>query len=73
MGFFLIDRLIRLLLTFTVSTITIKWVFSRMKLIKTLFSNKIDNNFLANTIIIYIEKKIAFGIDIDFLLPLGLF
>ena len=39
-----------------------------MKLIKTLLHNKKENDFLANAIIIYIEREIALDIDIEILI-----
>ncbi|XP_052189854.1 uncharacterized protein LOC127799671 [Diospyros lotus] len=66
--YFLIDRLIRLVLTLPVSIATTERAFSGMKLIKTSLRNKMENEFLANTMIIYIEREIAFGIDTKILI-----
>ncbi|XP_052199556.1 uncharacterized protein LOC127806362 [Diospyros lotus] len=66
--YFLIDRLIRLVLTLPVSTATTERAFSGMKLIKTSLRNKMENEFLANTMIIYIEREIALGIDTEILI-----
>ncbi|KAL5752940.1 hypothetical protein ACOSQ2_023447 [Xanthoceras sorbifolium] len=55
----LIDRLIRLILILPVSTTTTERVFSAMKLVKTGLRNKMDNKFLANYLVVYIEKEIA--------------
>ncbi|KAL5764902.1 hypothetical protein ACOSQ2_017496 [Xanthoceras sorbifolium] len=55
----LIDRLIRLILTLPVSTATTERAFSVMKLVKTGFCNKMDDKFLANYLVVYIEKEIA--------------
>ena len=55
--FFLIDRLIRLVLTLLVFTTT-KRDFSTMNLFKTRLYNKMDNDFLTDYMIIYIERKL---------------
>ncbi|KAL5781907.1 hypothetical protein ACOSP7_006936 [Xanthoceras sorbifolium] len=55
----LIDRLIRLILTLPVSTATTERTFSAMKLIKTGLRNKMDDKFLTNYSVVYIEKEIA--------------
>ncbi|XP_073015649.1 uncharacterized protein [Primulina eburnea] len=55
----LIDRLVRLVLTLPVSTATTERAFSGMKLIKTPFRNKMENDLLANTMVVYIERDIA--------------
>ncbi|KDO72487.1 hypothetical protein CISIN_1g038425mg, partial [Citrus sinensis] len=46
--YFLLDRLIRLVLTLPVSTATIERAFSAMKLIKTTHRNKLENEFLSD-------------------------
>jgi hypothetical protein len=55
----LIDRLIRLVLTLLVSTATTKRAFSAMKLVKTRLRSRMENEFLADNLVIYIEKEIA--------------
>ncbi|KAL5818784.1 hypothetical protein ACOSQ4_022626 [Xanthoceras sorbifolium] len=55
----LIDRLIRLILTLPVSTATTERAFSATKLVKTGLRIKIDDKFLANYLVVYIEKEIA--------------
>jgi hypothetical protein len=55
----LIDTLIHLVLTLSVSTTTTEQTFSAMKLVKTRLSSKIENEFLADNLVIYIEKEIA--------------
>ncbi|KAL0016445.1 hypothetical protein SO802_003514 [Lithocarpus litseifolius] len=57
--YFLIDRLIRLVLTLLVSTATTKRVFSAMKLLKTRLRNRMKDELLADNMIVYIEKEIA--------------
>ncbi|KAH9768364.1 TTF-type domain-containing protein [Citrus sinensis] len=44
---------------------TTKRVFSTMKLIKTTHQNKMENEFLSNCMVIYIEREIADNIDLD--------
>ncbi|QHO19723.1 Zinc finger MYM-type protein [Arachis hypogaea] len=59
----LIDRLIRLVLTFPVSTATTKRSFSAMNIVKNRLRNKMEDELLANCLLIYIEKKIAERFD----------
>ncbi|CAL9019982.1 unnamed protein product [Prunus brigantina] len=54
--YYLIDRLIRLVLTLPVSTATTERAFSAMKLVKTALRNKMKNEFLVDSMIVYIEK-----------------
>ena len=61
--FYLISRLIRLVLTLLVSTSTTKRAFSSMKFIKNRLRNKIENEFLTDCMIIYIERDFASSID----------
>ncbi|XP_073030759.1 uncharacterized protein [Primulina eburnea] len=61
----LIDRLIRLVLTLPVSTATTERSLSTMKLIKTCLRNKMEEEFLANSMIIYIEREFTAKIDTD--------
>jgi len=57
--YYLIDRLIRFVLTLPVSSATTKRAFSAIKILKTRLCNKIDDRFLANSLVVYIEKEIA--------------
>ncbi|XP_059456615.1 uncharacterized protein LOC132186648 [Corylus avellana] len=66
--YYLIDRLIRLILTLLVSTTTTERAFSAMKIVKTRLRNKMDDDFLANSLVIYIERKIAESFDLDSIL-----
>jgi hypothetical protein len=61
----LVDRLIRLLLTLPVSTTTTERAFSAMKIVKTRLRNRMEDDFLANYLIVYIEKEIAERFTID--------
>ena len=66
--YFLIDRLIRLVLTLPISTTTTERAFSAMKLLKTRLRNRMENEFLANNMIIYIEKEIARNFTIEMII-----
>ncbi|XP_077216005.1 uncharacterized protein LOC143850666 [Tasmannia lanceolata] len=55
--YYLIDRLIRLVLTLPVSTATTERAFSAMKLVKTRLRNKMEDEFLADCLVVYIEKE----------------
>ncbi|XP_057745643.1 uncharacterized protein LOC130963557 [Arachis stenosperma] len=57
--YYLIDRLIRLILTLPVFTATIERSFSAMKIINTRLRNKMEDDFLVDSLVIYIEKEIA--------------
>ncbi|CAN6684575.1 unnamed protein product [Malus baccata var. baccata] len=61
--YYLIDRLIRLVLTLPVSTATTERAFSAMNLIKTRRRNKMESEFLADSMVVYIEKELAEKID----------
>ena len=55
----MIDRLICLVLTIPVSTATTERAFAAMKLLKTRLCNRMEDEFLTDNMIIYIEKEIA--------------
>ena len=59
----LIDRLIRLVLTLPVSTATTEQIFSTMKHVKTILLNKMKEEFLADSMMIYIERELVEDID----------
>ncbi|XP_071718677.1 uncharacterized protein [Rutidosis leptorrhynchoides] len=61
--YYLIDRLIRLILTLSVSTATTERGFSAMKIIKNRLRNKMSDDFLASSLVVYIEKDIAERFD----------
>jgi len=61
----LIDRLIRLVLTLPVSTATTERTFSAMKHVKTVLRNKMEKEFLADSMMIYIERELDEDIDSD--------
>ena len=60
-----IDRLIRLVLTLPVSTVTMERAFSAMKLLKTRLRNKMEDDFLRDCMIVYIEREIAMKFTTD--------
>ena len=55
----LIERLLRLILTLPISTATTERAFSAMKIIKTRLRNKMEDDYLRDAMIVYIEKEIA--------------
>ena len=55
----LVYRIVRLVLTLPVFTATTKRAFSAMKVVKTNLQNKIENDFLTDSLMLYIEKDIA--------------
>jgi hypothetical protein len=59
------NRLIHLVLTLPVSTATTERAFSAMKLVKTRLRNKMEDGFLRECLVTYIEKKIAVEISTD--------
>jgi len=69
--YYLIDRLIRLVLTLPVSTTTTERAFSAMKIVKTRLRNKMEDEFLANSLVVYIEREIAENFNLDSILFLS--
>ncbi|XP_058758551.1 uncharacterized protein LOC131631797 [Vicia villosa] len=61
--YFLIDRLLRLIMTLPISTATTERSFSAMKIIKTKLRNKMDDGFLGDSMTIYIEREISASIS----------
>ncbi|XP_058777057.1 uncharacterized protein LOC131651407 [Vicia villosa] len=61
--YFLIDRLLRLIMTLPVSTPTTERSFSAMKIIKTKLRNKMDDEFLGDSMTVYIEREISSSIN----------
>ena len=66
--YFLIDRLIRLVLTLPISTTTTERAFLAMKLLKTRFRNRMEDEFLVDNMIVYIEKEIAGNFTIEMMM-----
>ncbi|KAK9689031.1 hypothetical protein RND81_09G030000 [Saponaria officinalis] len=63
--YYLIDRLVRLVLTLPVSTAIAERAFSAMKLIKIALRNHMEDDYLTDSLIVYVEKGIAKEFDID--------
>ena len=61
----LVYRIVRLVLTLPVSTATTERAFSTMKVIKTNLRNKMENDFLTDSLMLYIEKDIASTFRLD--------
>ncbi|XP_071700192.1 uncharacterized protein [Rutidosis leptorrhynchoides] len=59
----MLDRVFRLILTLLVSTATTERALSAMKLCKTRLCNKMSNDFLADNLVVYIEKDIVESFD----------
>ena len=55
----LVYRIIVLLLTLPVSTATTERSFSVMRIVKTRLHNKMEDEFLTDSLIMYIEREIA--------------
>ncbi|KAK9758050.1 hypothetical protein RND81_01G203200 [Saponaria officinalis] len=66
--YYRIDRLVRLVLTLPVSTATAERAFSAMKLIKTALRNRMEDDYLTYSLIVYVEKGIAKKFDIDLII-----
>ena len=64
----MIDRLICLMLTLPVSTATTEQTFSTMKLLKKRLCNRMEDEFLADNMIVYIEKEIAGNFTIEMIM-----
>jgi hypothetical protein len=52
-------------LTLPISTVTTKRAFSAMKHVKIVLRNKIKEEFLADSMMIYIERELVEDIDSD--------
>ena len=64
----MIDKLIRLVLTLLVSIATTERAFSAMKLLKTRLHNRMEDELLADNMIVYIEKEIAGNFTIEMIM-----
>ena len=53
------------MLTLPISTATTERAFSAMKVVKTNLRNKMENNFLTDSLMLYIEKDIASTFSLD--------
>ncbi|KAI3445151.1 hypothetical protein Pfo_001816 [Paulownia fortunei] len=65
MNYYLVDRLIKLILTLSIFIAITERAFSCMKFVKTRLRNKMEDDFLASSLLIYIEKEIAQNFSID--------
>ncbi|GJZ64844.1 zinc finger MYM-type protein 1-like protein [Tanacetum coccineum] len=63
--YYLVDRLIRLVLTLSVSTASVERAFSAMKIVKNRLRNKMGDVFLSDNLVFYIEKDIAETFSLD--------
>lgn len=63
----LLTDLLGLVFTPPVST-TIEWVVSTMKMIKTRLHNKIEDDFLIDYMVVYIEREIAENFTLDMII-----
>ncbi|XP_076893897.1 uncharacterized protein LOC143546024 [Bidens hawaiensis] len=61
--YYLLDRVVRLILTLPVSTATTERGFSALKIFKNRLPNKMSDDYLANNLVIYIEKELAESFD----------
>ncbi|KAL9429783.1 hypothetical protein AB3S75_031583 [Citrus x aurantiifolia] len=61
----LVYRIIILVLTLPVSTATTERSFSAMRIVKTRLRNKIEDEFLIDSLIMYIEREIAEKLSIE--------
>ncbi|XBI68430.1 hypothetical protein VPH35_047632 [Triticum aestivum] len=55
----MVDRLIRLLITLPVSTASAERAFSSLKIIKTRLRNTMEDEYLANSLLIQVERELA--------------
>ncbi|KAM6540555.1 hypothetical protein CsatB_005002 [Cannabis sativa] len=61
----LVYRVVTLILTLPVSTNTTERSFSAMNLVKTTLRNKMEDEFLSDCLLVYIEREIAEKFSID--------
>jgi hypothetical protein len=61
----IVFRVVVLLLIFLVSTISTKRAFSTMNIVKTKLRNKIEDEFLTNSLMLYIEREITVTFSTD--------
>ncbi|XP_076930430.1 uncharacterized protein LOC143595246 [Bidens hawaiensis] len=61
--YYLVDRVVRLILTLPVSTATTERGFSALKIFKIRLRNKMLDEYFANSLVVYIEKNIAKTFD----------
>ncbi|XP_023900976.1 uncharacterized protein LOC112012833 [Quercus suber] len=61
----LVYRMVRLVHALPVSTATIERAFSAMKVVKTNLRNKMEDDFLTDSLMLYIEKDIVLAFSLD--------
>ncbi|XP_065630415.1 uncharacterized protein LOC136067905 [Quercus suber] len=61
----LVYRIVTLVLTLPVSTATTERAFSAMKIVKTNLRNKMEDDFLTDSLMLYIEKDISSTFSLD--------
>ena len=61
----LVYRMVRFVLTLLVSTATTKQTFSAIKVVKTNLQNKMENDFLKDSLMLYIEKDTTSTFSFD--------
>ena len=61
----LVYRMVVLVLTLPISTATTERSFSAMRIVKTRLRNKMEDEFLTDSLIMYIEREIAEKFSID--------
>ena len=64
----MVDRLIRLVLILPVSTATTERAFSAMKHVKIRLRNRMEDDFLADNLVVYIEKEIAKNFTVEMIM-----
>ena len=64
----LIDRLIRLILTLPISIATTKRILSATKIARTKLRKRMEDDFLAKYLIVYIEKEINERLKINMII-----
>ncbi|GAV56538.1 LOW QUALITY PROTEIN: Dimer_Tnp_hAT domain-containing protein, partial [Cephalotus follicularis] len=57
--YLLVDRLIRIVLTLPISTVTIERAFLAMNIIKNKLRSKMEDDYLRSSLVLYIEREIA--------------
>ena len=67
MMFPLVYRLIELALLLPVATASVERAFSAMKIIKTELRNKMSDGWLNDLMVVYIEREIFKGIDLQYI------
>jgi hypothetical protein len=54
-----LHRLLRLLIILPVSTASVERAFSSLKIIKTRLHNKMEDNYVANSLLVQVEREIV--------------